>query len=341
MRAWLLDRPGPPASLRLADIPSPWRTPATQRSEIEVLVHVEAVGLNPVDYQSAAQGHPDWRYPHVLGLDIAGRVVAVHAEPAARVSARWILPEPGTRVVLHQDLRKQGGFAEYLAVAPDALAVIPPELDPIAAASLPTPGLTALDVVERRLRQIAGHKVLVHGASGGVGAFCVQLAKLFGATVIASARPENEAMVRALGALYVLDYRAADFAEQVLAIAPGGVDAVIDTVSAQSATDGLQLLTHAGHLVSVAGRPDLSTIPAFGMAPTVSEVALGAAYTHGGSAGRRWLSWGLERLMRLIIEGHLNPPDIEVIGFDAIPDGLERLARREVNGKIVANLRWT
>ena len=55
MRAWLLDRPGPPSSLRLADIPSPWRTPATQRGEIEVLVHVEAVGLNPVDFQTAAR----------------------------------------------------------------------------------------------------------------------------------------------------------------------------------------------------------------------------------------------------------------------------------------------
>jgi NADPH2:quinone reductase len=341
MRAWLLDRPGPPASLRLGQIPGPWQGPASQRGAVEVLIHVEAVGLNPADFITAQQGHRDWRYPHVPGLDIAGRVVAVHAEPAERVTSGWMIPDPGTRVVLHQDLRAQGGFAEYLAVSPEALAVIPPQLDPIAAASLPAPGLTALDAIERRLRQIAGHTVLVHGASGGVGAFCVQLAKLFGATVIASARPENEAMVRALGALHVLDYRSPDFAEQVLAIAPGGVDAVIDTVSAESATQGLALLRHAGHLVSVAGRADLSTIPEFGLAPTVSEVALGAAYTHGGLAGRRWLSWGLERLMRLIIEGHLNPPDIEVIGFEDIPQGLDRLARRQATGRIVANLRWT
>jgi NADPH:quinone reductase len=340
MRAWMLDRPGPPGSLRCADHPSPWRAPASQRREIEVLVQVEAVGLNPVDVTSASQGHPAWRYPHVLGLDIAGRVMAVHAESSAHREVGWDLPQPGTRVVFHQDLREPGGFAEYVSVPPEALAVIPAELDPIAAASLPTPGLTALDAVERRLRQISGHTVLIHGASGGVGSFAVQLAKLFGAKVIATARPENEQKVRALGALHVVDYRASDFAEQVRRIAPGGVDAIIDTVSARSATDGLALLRHAGHLVSIGGRPDLSAIPEFGLAPTVSEVALGAAYTHGGFEGRRWLTWGLERLMQLIIEGHLHPPDIEVIGFDEIPRGLQRLADRRVAGKLVANLRW-
>lgn len=296
--------------------------------------------MNPVDFKTAAVGHPSWNYPHVLGLDVAGRVVAVHAEPAIRQASAWMLPQPGSRVVVHQDLRRQGGFTEYLAVPPEALAVIPPQLDPVAAASLPTAGLTALDAIERRLRMISGHMVLVHGASGGVGALCVQLAKLFGAKVIASARPENEAMVRALGALHVVDYLAPDFEEQVRRIAPRGVDAVIDTVSAESATAGLHLLRHAGHLVSIAGRADLSTIPEFGMAPTVSEVALGAAYTHGGFDDRRWLSWGLERLMRLVVEGHLNPPPIEVIGFADIPQALARLARREVTGKLVANLRW-
>jgi NADPH2:quinone reductase len=340
MRAWLLDRPGPPGSLRMADVDSPWRTPVAQRRAVEVLVQVEAVGLNPADIQSAARGNAAWSYPHVLGLDVAGRVVAVHADAEARRDQWWMLPQAGTRVVFHQDLREPGGFAEFVAVSPDVLATVPPQIDPIAAASLPTPGLTALDAVERRLRQIQGHVVLVHGASGGVGGFAVQLAKLFGATVIASARPEAEKTVRALGAMHVVDYRAPDFFEQVRAIAPGGVDAVIDTVSAHSATESLAVLKHAGHLVAVAGRPDLRSIPEFGLAPTVSEVALGASYTHGGVAGRRWLTWGLDRLMRLVLEGHLQPLDVEVVGFDDIPAALARLATREVDGRLVANLRW-
>lgn len=340
MRAWLLDHPGPPGSLRLADVPSPWQSHVSTRRDVEVLVKVEAVGLNPVDFRTAATGNPMWRYPHTPGLDVAGRVVAVHADRAARREFEWMLPSPGTRVVFHNDLRAGGGFAEFVVAAPETLATIPPTIDPIAAASLPTSGLAALDAVERRLRQISGHTILIHGASGGVGGFAVQLAKLFGAKVIATARPETDTAVRALGALHVVDYRAPDFAEQVRRIAPGGVDAVIDTVSARSATWALGLLRHAGHLVAVAGRPDLTTVPEFGLAPTVSEVAVDAAYTHGGFAGRRWLTWGLERLMRLTYEGWIHPPEIEVIRFEDIPKGLERLSNREVDGKLVANLRW-
>ena len=111
MRAWLLDRPGPPGSLRPADVDSPWRTPVATRRDVEVLVKVEAVGLNPVDIRTAAAGNASWRYPHILGLDVAGRVLAVHADEVARREHSGSLPRPGTRVVFHQDLREQGGFA--------------------------------------------------------------------------------------------------------------------------------------------------------------------------------------------------------------------------------------
>lgn len=362
VRALLLDEPGPPEQLRLADIPSPWQlsapaTPSRRRPgvatwsggklpayntdrPIDVLIAVEAIGLNPVDFKLVESGHPAWSYPHIPGVDLAGRVVAVHASRKARAENSWLIPEPGSRVVLHHDLRQQGGFAEFVTAPPEALAVLPRTIDPIAAASLPTPGLTALDAVERRLRNIHGQTVLIHGGSGGVGGLAIQLAKLFGARVIASGRPENDAMVRALGALHVLDYRDPQFGERVLDLAPGGVDAIIDTVSSASATAGLRLLRHAGHMVCVAGRPDLRAIPEFGLAPTISEVAIGAAYSYGDFRDRRWLNWGLERLMQLTVEGHIHPVDIHVITFEEIPWALRRLANREVTGKLVANLRW-
>lgn len=363
VRALLLDAPGEPSSLRLAEIPSPWQRATQQQPRrrgaalnrahmmvpisaqperpIEVLVQVEAVGLNPVDYQTARTGHPNWKYPHILGIDVAGRIIAVHATRKARQEYWGDIPPAGSRVVMHQDLRAQGGYAEYVSVAPDALAVIPRTIDPIAAAALPAAGLAALDAVERRLRAINGQTVLIHGASGAVGGYAVQLAKLFGAKVIATARPENDRMVRALGALHVLDYRDPSFEDNVHDLAHGGVDAVIDTVSSASATASLRLLRHAGHLVAVAGRPDLRTLPAFGLAPTVSEVAIGAAYTTGDPRDRHWLRWGLERLMTLVVEGHIHPVDITVVGLDDVPAALTRLRNREVVGKLVANLRWS
>lgn len=340
MRAWLLDRPGAPASLRLAEVDSPWRSPAGSRGEIEVLVRVEAVGLSPLDVRALAAGDPAWDYPHIPGLDIAGRVVAVHADRAARREKSWLVPSPGTRVALHQDVRVQGGFAELVAVPPQALAVLPPQIDPIAAAALPSAGLAALDAVERRLRQVGGQVVLVLDASDGVGGMAVQLAKLFGATVIGVARAEHADQVRALGALHVIDPDTDDLPAEVRRIAPDGVHAVVDTISARSATASLGLLRHAGHLVSVAGRVDLSGIPERSLVPTVSEVALSAAYRAGGEAERFWLKWGLERVMTLVLEGHVQPPPIEVITFDEIPQGLARVAAGEVDGRLVANLRW-
>ncbi len=356
MRAWLMDRPGAPASMRLAEVDSPWRTPADSRDQIEVLVRVEAVGLSawdlgprtrpgpgtpgltgPAPRPGAAPGRA---HPRIPGVDIAGRVVAVHADAATRRDRDWLIPAPGTRVALFQDVREQGGFAELVAVPPHALAVLPREIDPIAAAALPSAGLTALDAVERRLRQVGGQVVLVLGAASGVGSLAVQLAKLFGATVIATARADQADLVRERGALHVIDPGTEDLAREVRRIAPDGVHAVIDTVSAQSATWALGLLRHAGHLVSVAGRVDLSAIPERTLVPTLSEVAISAAYTAGGEAERLWLKWGLERVMTLVLEGHLQPPEIEVIGFDQIADGLARVAAGQVDGALVANLRW-
>ena len=133
--------------------------------------------------------------------------------------------------------------------------------------------------------------------------------------------------MRGLGAMHVVDYRAPDLAEQVRAIAPDGVDAVIDTVSARSATESLALLKHAGHLVAVAGRPDLRSIPEFGLAPTISEVALGRrlharrlrgpplAHAGGWSASCAWSS-----------KVTCSPWTSRSSAFDDIPAALARLA---------------
>ena len=160
MRAWLLDRPGAPTSLRMAEVDSPWRSPVDGRRTIEVLVQVESVGLNPVDVRTAAAGHPRWTYPHIPGLDVAGRVVAVHADALDRREQGWLLPAPGTRVVFHQDLREGGGFAELVAVPPDALAVVPREIDPIAAASLPEVEEAAVIAAHRSALRMA-HRLLL------------------------------------------------------------------------------------------------------------------------------------------------------------------------------------
>ncbi|NUU31814.1 zinc-binding dehydrogenase [Arthrobacter sp. C9C5] len=326
MRALLLDRPGPPSSLRVGEAARP--VPAIG----EVLVRVDAVGLNPVDYQVASGGHADWVYPHIPGLDIAGVVHDAGPEPGPRLPV-------GTRVAWHQDLRRPGGLADFVTVPAAVLAVVPAEVGMTVAASLPCAGMTAYQAVVRRLRAERGQYALVHGAAGGVGGFAVQLLAAAGATVIATASPPNHAYVRSLGADVVLDYRRADL-PAALRAATGqrGFDAVVDTVSPESAAEGLLLLRHAGGLASVAGRPSLDSVPPFGIAPSLHEIALGAAYTHGDARSRADLALMLTELLRLVAEGTLSPLPIENVRLEDAPEALERLARRHVRGKIVVQL---
>ncbi|MGI5461024.1 alcohol dehydrogenase catalytic domain-containing protein [Streptomyces sp. CA-249302] len=201
MRALVLDRPGTPDTLRPADLPVPEPGPG------EVGVRVAACGLNRVDYQVAAGGHPDWVCRHVLGLDVAGTVDAVGDEVKGL--------SPGQRGAGHGDLRRPGGLAEFTLADASTLAVVPDGLDLATAAALPCAGMTAYQAVVRRLRVAEGDTVLVTAGAGGVGGFAVQLAARAGARVIATASAHNAEHVRKLGAHEVVDYRAEDVTARV------------------------------------------------------------------------------------------------------------------------------
>ncbi|MFD5319440.1 zinc-binding dehydrogenase [Streptomyces sp. NPDC127098] len=325
MRALLLDAPGSPDTLRRAELPVPEPGPG------QVRVRVEACGLNPVDYQVAAGGHPDWSWPHVLGLDVAGTVDAVGAGVTD--------PSPGQRVAYHGDLRAPGGFAEYALADATTLARVPDALDPVVAAALPCAGMTAHQAVVRRLRVAAGHTVLVTGGAGGVGGYAVQLAALAGARVIATASAGNAEHLRKLGADEVVDYRAEDVHARVRELTEGrGVDAIVDTVGPDSATAGLALLAHGGGVAAVAGRPDLTAVAPFGTAPSVHEIALGAAYSHGDERARATLSSTLTELFALVGDGRLDPMVARALTLEEVPAGLTELAGRHVRGKLVLSL---
>ncbi|MDN4482227.1 zinc-binding dehydrogenase [Demequina lignilytica] len=325
MRALLLEAPGDPSGLRLGEIEPPALDPGA------VLIAVEACGLNPVDASTARSGHPAWTYPHVPGLDIVGRVEAV-GEAVGHLS-------PGDRVAVHTDLRRGGGLGELAAVDARAVALVPEGLGPVEAAALPCAGLTALQAVARRLDVEPGDTVLVTGGSGGVGGFAVQLAVLAGARVIATASAAHHEAVRELGAHDVIDYRSEDVAARVRELTGGrGVDAVVDTVSARSATENLSLLAHGGGIACVAGRADLSAVPPFTTAPSVHEIALGAAHAADDERSVAWLAEGLELLMDLVVAEELDPLVTATVTLAEAPAALARVGERHTRGKVVAVL---
>lgn len=327
MRALVLDEPVTTPdqltqALRMTDLAMPQPAPG------ELRVRVEAGALNPTDYQRAHYGVPGWEWPAVLGLDVVGVVDKL----GDGVEGFKI----GDRVAYVGDIRSRGAFADYTIANAVAVARVPAGLDPVLAAAVPSAGLTAYQAIRRRLHVKPGDRVLVTAGAGGVGGFAVQLACLDGAEVLATEHPDNFDAVLGLGAQRVADYRADTLSEEVALFTGGlGLDGVIDSIGSDSATGHLHLLAHGGGLVSIAGRPDLSSVPPFFQAPSVHEIALGAAYMVNDDRAVADLAVMLEDLLRLVAEGRIDPMVGRVITRDEIPAALVELSARTVRGKIV------
>jgi len=325
LKAYILDKPGAPETLRLADVALP--VPAAG----EVRVKVEAVALNPVDYKIASKGHPMWRYPFIPGLDVAGVIDAVGTHVDG-----W---KTGDRVYYHGDLRKPGGYAEFAVTDARVLASIPDSVKAFQAAALPTAGFTAYQALHRKVQMEKGGTVLIHGGSGGVGGFAIQLAKKAGMIVLTTASAKNEEKTRALGADFFIDYNG-DVAAAVRKITKErGVDIIVETVGSQSATDSWPLLAFGGHMICIVGLPDFSVWKQFEKAASVHEIALGGAHASGDDAAIRDLGKIGAEMMSLVAKGAVDPLVGEVVPFSDLPEALGRLQRREVpSGKIVVSV---
>ncbi|NES14899.1 MULTISPECIES: NAD(P)-dependent alcohol dehydrogenase [Micromonospora] len=241
MKAIVQDRYGPPETLTLADVAAP--VPGAN----EVLVRIEAAALNAYDWHAMrgdprlarlAMGRSRPRV-RIRGRDFAGRVEAVGAD------VRQV--RPGDAVF--GDLGEaNGAFAEYACVPETSVAPKPANLTPQQAAALPLAGITALMGLRDVGRVEPGHRVLINGASGGVGTLAVQLAKALGASVTAVCSTRNVDLVRSLGADHVVDYTREDFTRD-----PRRHDVLFDLVGNRSLTALRRALTSTGTLVLSGG----------------------------------------------------------------------------------------
>lgn len=326
MKAVLLDRPGPPSSLRIGVISTP------RPRGGEALVRVFATSLNPVDYKVAAQGYEGWNYPHVLGVDVAGVI-----EMLGEGVTSW---NPGERVFYHTTWRKDGSYAEFNVAPAHTFARIPDRISFVDAATLPCAGLTAYSTLYRRLRVREGDIVLVHAAAGGVGGFAVQLAKAAKAFVIGTCSAPNKQYVLELGADEVIDYRAEDVFQRAKAIAGNrGIDAVVDCIGPSNRVDNLGLLGPEGGLACIAGIPDLSVVADLPYSISIHDIGLGGVLISPAFRRRQEdLGRMATELMTLVQDGKIRPTVTQQIALESIPQALERLAEGHIRGKIVASL---
>lgn len=325
MKALVIDKPGTPETLYIAEVAPP------EPGEDEVRVKVRAVGLNPVDYKMAKVGFRTWQYPFIPGLDAAGVIDAVGANVT-----EW---QVGDAVYYHGDLSKPGTFAELAIAKAHAIAPLPNNLSFTEAAGLPCAGFTAYQVLHRKLHVQPDQTILIQGGGGAVGGFSVQLAALTGLQVISTCALRDFEWVRKLGAAEVIDYESEDVAARVREITEGrGVDAIVDTVGSNTATAGLDMLAFGGGIACVAALPDYSKLQSFGKAISVHDVALGGAYLSGDLKAQRDLARIGKELGALASTGKIDPMLGEVIKLEEIPQALQRLSQGKVRGKIVAQI---
>ena len=226
--------------------------PQPQPSDGEVLIRVHAAGVTPTELGWAPTsitrtGEPR-PLPLIPGHEFSGEISAVG--PGVTDLAE------GEAVFGMNDWFRDGAQAEYCAARAAEVAPKPRSVDHVAAAVAPISALTAWQGLIERAGLTAGQRVLIHGASGGVGIFAVQLARWRGAHVIGTASASNLEFVRSLGAEEAIDYRAVRFDDVVR-----DVDVVFDTVGGETLARSWSVLRSGGKMISIAASEEQSREP--------------------------------------------------------------------------------
>ncbi len=239
MKAVTFDRYGSAEELQYREVEKPIA------KSTELLVRVRASSVNPVDWK-IRQGHlqllTGFNFPKIVGSDISGVVVEVGLEVTNF--------KPGDEVYTFLNPLTGGACAEYAVVPESSAAIKPRNITHAEAAAVPIAGLTALQAL-RDLGEIqAGSKVLINGASGGVGILAVQVAKAMNAEVTGVCSAKNIEFVKSLGANFVLDYAEVDFAKQL-----EKYDIILDAVGTRTFGECENVLQPEGVYIS--------TLPSF------------------------------------------------------------------------------
>lgn len=209
----------------------------------EVLIKVHSAGVNPVDWK-IRMGYGDYRnafnFPLILGWDVAGTV-----ESVGPLIKKF---KAGDIVFARPEPIRNGAYAEYVAVRGFELAYAPSYIPLEVSAGIPLASQTAWMAIFEKGNLQGGQRILIHGASGGVGSFAVQFARLANAYVIATTSAKNIDIVKSLGANEVIDYQNEDFSKKVT-----GVDLVLDVVGGDTQSKSWQVIRKGGTLVSTVG----------------------------------------------------------------------------------------
>jgi NADPH:quinone reductase-like Zn-dependent oxidoreductase len=314
MKAAVIDAFGPSAALQIRDIPKPSIEPG------QILVEVYAASVNPIDWKIGAGLMGDRygnEFPMVLGLDASGIVVEV----GAQVTEFAV----GDEVYARSDNGAGKCYAEYVALDPRTVAPKPAGLSHVEAAAMPLAALTPLVGLRDCGNLKTGDRVLIIGASGGVGVFAVQIAKIMGADVTAVCSTGNIDLVRELGADRLIDYT------QTEVLGAGEkYDIIYDAVGSKDAESARGALSDGGVYMTLVPVPGIDFfIP--GQTDRVDGAGYFVAWTPHAADLRILSGWAEAGKLRPVIDREYALDDIRLAH--------ERSQTLRARGKIVMRVR--
>jgi len=320
MRAYVYHRYGAPDVLKIEDIPKP------EPDDDEVLLKNQSISLNPLDWRLlrakplfirliAGLNKPK---KTILGYEIAGEVEAV-GKNVTRIKV-------GDTVY---GASVHGGYADYVCAKENNVIHKPDALTIEEAASIPMAAFTALQGLRDKGQIQSGQKVLINGASGGVGTFAVQIAKIFDTEVTGVCSSRNLDLVRSLGADHVIDYTSADFTKQGT-----GYDLIYDTVGNRSFNELKRALKPNGICI-LAGIKSLALIPqTMFLGPLTTKVSKKTIRMFVATESQADLQFANE----MIEAGKLKPVIDRTYPFEQLPEALSYLEEGHARGKVVVRL---
>jgi NADPH:quinone reductase-like Zn-dependent oxidoreductase len=305
MKAIVLHQFGGPEVLKYEDAPRP------EPKEDEILIRVMAAGVNPVD-AGIRQGHMSRflgeKLPLILGMDVAGVV--------EKTGAKIDKLKAGDPVYAYLSFKEQGGYAEFAIAKPSETALKPRNVKFEDAAAVPLAATTAWQALVDTAKIDKGQTVLIHGGSGGVGSFAIQIARARGAKVIATASTQNQDLLKQLGVDQPIDYTTTKFEDVVK-----NVDVVLDAVRGDTLARSYGVVKKGGIIVSITGQPDQAECEKRGI--------------RGSSLMAHPDAKVLEELTKLIEAKKITPIVSQVLPLAEAAKAHEQIETRHTRGKIV------